>query len=47
MCFVLKQDGSIARPNDGVCNAPGVIERWQSNQWLNSTKHLDAHPATN
>jgi hypothetical protein len=25
MCFVVKQDGSIAQPNDGICNAPAVI----------------------
>jgi hypothetical protein len=45
MCFVVKEDGSIARPNDGTCNSGAVIEKWQSNGWLESTGHLDVHPA--
>ena len=45
MCFVVKEDKSIARPNDGVCNSEDVIATWQSNGWLDSTKHLDMHPA--
>jgi hypothetical protein len=28
MCFVVKEDGSRARPNDGVCNAQAVIDEW-------------------
>jgi hypothetical protein len=45
MCFVVKEDGSIVRPNDGVCDAAAIIGRWQSNGWLESSAHLDAHPA--
>jgi hypothetical protein len=45
LCFVVKEDGSIVHPNDGVCNSVGVIERWETNGWLASTKHLDSHPA--
>jgi hypothetical protein len=45
MCFVVKQDGSFARPNDGTCNSEAVIELWQSNGWLESTGHLGMHPA--
>ena len=45
MCFVVKEDGSIAQPNDGTCNAPSSIETWQSNGWLESTEHLGMHPA--
>jgi hypothetical protein len=46
MCFVVKGDGSIVRPNDGVCNSTEVIERWESSGWLESSHHLDVHPAT-
>jgi hypothetical protein len=45
MCFVVKEDGSFARPNDGVCNALDVIARWESNAWLENSSHLDVHPA--
>ena len=45
MCFVVKEDGSFARPNDGVCNSWSVIETWQSNGWIEKGKHLDAHPS--
>lgn len=45
MCFVVKEDNSIARPNDGVCNSEDVIAAWQANGWLETTKHLDMHPA--
>jgi len=45
MCFVVKEDQSIARPNDGTCNAVGVIDTWKSNGWLESTGHLERHPA--
>lgn len=44
MCFVVKQDTSIAQPNDGTCNAPEFIERWKSKGWLDNGKHLDTHP---
>ena len=45
MCFVIKEDGSIARPNDGICNSEKVIALWQSNGWIESTHHLEGHPA--
>ena len=45
MCFVVKEDGSIARPNDGTCNAQNAIEAWESNGWLENGSHLDVHPA--
>jgi len=45
MCFVVKEDGSFARPNDGVCNAEDVISQWQSNDWLDHTAHLETRPA--
>jgi len=44
MCFVVKEDGSIVQPNDGVCNAPEIIARWESNGWLGDA-HLSVHPA--
>lgn len=46
MCFVVKEDASFARPNDGICNAPEVIEKWQGSGWLDDGRHLDSHPAT-
>ncbi|WP_428099887.1 DUF6152 family protein [Candidatus Rariloculus sp.] len=46
MCFVVKEDQSIAQPNDGICNAPQIIDRWESNGWLESASHLDIHPAS-
>ncbi len=36
MCFVQKEDGSIARPNDGVCDSEARASVWQQNGWLNS-----------
>tara|TARA_A100001391_G_scaffold31120_1_gene16647 strand:- start:1834 stop:2304 length:471 start_codon:yes stop_codon:yes gene_type:complete len=36
MCFVQKEDGSIARPNDGVCDSEARAAVWQQNGWLNS-----------
>ncbi len=36
MCFVQKEDSSIARPNDGVCNSEDRVAIWQQNGWLNS-----------
>lgn len=45
MCFVVKEDASLARPNDGICDSVAVIETWQQNGWLDSTGHLDTHPA--
>lgn len=45
ICFVVKEDESIVEPNDGVCNAPQTIERWESNGWLENAANLDTHPA--
>ena len=45
LCFVVKEDGSIARPNDGTCNSEQVIARWQTAGWLDSTGNLEGHPA--
>ena len=36
MCFVQKEDGSIARPNDGVCNSEERAAVWQENGWMDS-----------
>jgi hypothetical protein len=45
MCFVVKEDGSFARPNDGTCDSVAVIQTWESNRWVESTEHLGKHPA--
>jgi hypothetical protein len=45
MCFVVKEDTTIVRPNDGICNSVDVIAEWENNGWLVSSKHLDSHPA--
>jgi hypothetical protein len=45
MCFVVKEDASIVRPNDGICNAVDVIAQWETTGWLANTKHLESHPA--
>jgi Family of unknown function (DUF6152) len=44
LCFVVKEDASIAQPNDGTCNAVEVIQRWKSKGWLDNAKQLDTHP---
>ena len=44
LCFVVKEDGSFTRPNDGVCDSEAMISRWQSNGWLENGSHLDTHP---
>jgi len=44
VCFVVKEDGSLARPNDGICDSISVIDAWRAQGWLDSAKHLDAHP---
>ncbi|PCJ42689.1 MAG: hypothetical protein COA71_04065 [SAR86 cluster bacterium] len=36
MCFVQKEDGSIVRPNDGVCDSDARAAVWQENGWLDS-----------
>jgi hypothetical protein len=40
MCFVIKEDTSVVRPNDGICDALAVIESWQANGWIDDTAHL-------
>lgn len=45
MCFVVKEDGSIARPNDGICDSEAVISHWESNHWIESTGQFEGHPA--
>jgi hypothetical protein len=45
MCFIVKEDGSIVRPNDGTCDSAGVIEQWQSSGWLENGTYRDIHPA--
>ncbi len=45
VCIVVKEDGTIAQPNDGTCIANDVIDRWESNGWFETTGHLDVHPA--
>lgn len=45
MCFVIKEDGSVVRPNDGICDAPAVISAWQANGWIDSTSHLEERSA--
>lgn len=46
LCFVIKQDGTFTRPNDGICNSDAMYARWQEKGWLASGKHLDTHPTT-
>jgi len=43
LCFVIKEDGSFTRPNDGICNSDAMYARWQDKGWLASGKHLDTH----
>ena len=45
MCFVVKEDASIVRPNDGICDSVNVIAAWENNGWLASTQQLGSHPA--
>lgn len=45
MCFVVKEDGTFARPNDGNCDSVSVIETWKTNGWLDAGKHLDVRPS--
>jgi hypothetical protein len=44
LCFVIKEDGTFTRPNDGICNSDQMYARWQDKGWLGSGKHLDTHP---
>lgn len=45
MCFVVKEDGSMARPNDGTCDSVAVIGAWEENGWFDSTANFEVHPA--
>ena len=45
MCFVVKGDGSFAKPNYGSYTSTSGIEEWEKNGWLEKGKHLAAHPA--
>ena len=36
LCFVVKEDGSFTRPNDGICNSDAMYARWQDKGWLAS-----------
>ena len=44
LCFVIKQDGTFTRPNDGICNSDAMYARWQEKGWLANGHHLDTHP---
>jgi Family of unknown function (DUF6152) len=44
LCFVIKEDGTLTRPNDGICNSDAMYARWQEKGWLESSHHLDTHP---
>ena len=44
LCFVIKEDGTFTRPNDGICNSDAMYARWQEKGWLASGKNLDTHP---
>jgi hypothetical protein len=45
LCFVVKEDGTFTRPNDGICDSEAVYKRWQTNGWLEQAHHLDVHPS--
>ncbi len=44
LCFVLKEDGSFTRPNDGICDSEAMYARWREKGWLDAARHLDTHP---
>jgi hypothetical protein len=44
MCFVVKEDKSIVRPNDGTCDVDVVLKAWESSGWLANGSHGDIHP---
>jgi hypothetical protein len=46
LCFVIKEDGTFTRPNDGICNSDAMFARWQQKGWLATAKHLDTHPVS-
>jgi hypothetical protein len=46
MCFVMKEDGTFTRPNDGICDSEAVHARWEQHGWLSKdAKNLTVHPA--
>ena len=45
LCFVVKEDGALTRPNDGICNSEADFARWNEEGWLANGHHLDAHSA--
>lgn len=45
LCFVVKQSGELAFPNDASCNAGMESASWKEKGWLAEGKHLDEHPA--
>jgi hypothetical protein len=46
LCFVMKEDGTFTRPNDGICDSEAVHARWEQKGWLSEdAKNLDVHPA--
>lgn len=46
LCFVMKEDGSFTRPNDGICDSEAVHARWEQKGWLSKdAKNLSVHPA--
>ena len=48
LCFVMKEDGTFTRPNDGICDSEVVHTRWEQNGWLaKDAKSLTVHPASN
>lgn len=46
VCFIVMEDGSFSRPNDGVCNSVAVIEEWNANGWVENGSNFDTHPHT-
>ena len=46
LCFVVKEDGTFTRPNDGICDSEAVHTRWEQKGWLSKdAKNLSVHPA--
>ena len=47
LCFVMKEDGTFTRPNDGICDSEAVHSRWEQKGWLSKdAKSLSIHPAS-
>lgn len=46
ICFALKEDGSIVRPNNNsTCDSIDIAARWIEEGWLENSSHLESHPA--